>query len=149
MQQPSPLSSNEVPPFVLQTLQGSGTYELLSLDPNGLGKDQMSPDAFHGFRVLGRTTVTDKETRQALNDALQLGAKENQGAVAACFNPRHGLHVISRGQVVDLVICFECAQVQAYNGGGERNNFLVAASPQPVFDEVLTAAKVPLAAAAE
>lgn len=140
---------NDVPPFILQTLQGKGSYELLSLDPLHRTSTSQPADSFYGFHILGRTTVTDPQTRQELNEALCRGAKESSSWFAGCFIPRHGVHVVSGGQTVDLVICFECLTVRAYNGGGQYNEFRISDSPQPTFDEVLTAAGVPLPAAAK
>jgi hypothetical protein len=107
------------------------------------------PDHFHGWRVLGRTTITDQATQRKLNEALRAGARENSGAAAACFNPRHGVHVTRADKTYDLVICFECLQVQAFEAGQRTEGFLVSESPQPVFDEVLRAAGVPLAEKSE
>ncbi len=95
--------------------------------------------------MLGRTTVADQATRQTLNGALRAGARENRGAVALCFKPRHGVHVVHEGKAYDLVICFEWMQTQVFDGERRVEGFLASEAPQPVFDEVLRAAGVPLA----
>ena len=62
----------------------------------------------------------------------------------ACFSPRHGIRVTRHGRVTDVVICFECRQVRVYRDGHSVASFLTSASPQPVFDDVLRQANVPL-----
>ena len=134
---------NAVPAPVMKALQNGDQYELLSLDP-----DRSSPPApgnFHRWKVLGRTTVADAATRKRLNDALRAGARENNNAVALCFNPRHGIRVRQGDSVLDLVICFECLQVEVFEGEQRGASFLTSDSPQSVFDEVLREAGVALA----
>ena len=134
---------NDIPGQTLAALRHADRYELLSLDPGRLTRPV--PDHFHGWRVLGRTTIDDDATRAQLNEALRAGARENRGAAAGCFNPRHGIHVVRDGTSYDLVICFECLQVQVFEAGQPAEGFLVSESPQPAFDHVLRAAGVPLA----
>src|SRR5262249_56401493 len=71
-------------------------------------------DGFHGWKVLGSTTVKDAETVKKLAAAFKKGVEENNGIVAACFNPRHGIRLTHDGKTVDLVICFECFSVQEF-----------------------------------
>lgn len=134
---------NDVPEPTMSALQDAEQYLLLSLDPKH--HDMPPPDAFHRWGVLGRTTVADPATRKRLNDALRAGARENDGTVAGCFNPRHGIRAVKGEKWVDLVICFECMSVQVYEDGKQTRGFLVTESPQKVFDEVLKKAGVPLA----
>jgi hypothetical protein len=76
-------------------------------------------------------------------------AFRNDGRVAACFNPRHGIRASREGKTIDLVICFECLQVYVYAEEGRQGSFLTTSSPQPVFDQVLREAGVPLAKGAK
>src|SRR4051812_29507691 len=123
-------------------LEKAGEWELYSLDP----KRQTDPpkDAFHGWKVLGKTTVNDADARKKLLAALEKGAKDNDGIAAACFNPRHGIRVKAGDKTIDLVICFECFSATVYTGEERTGSFLTTASPQPALDKVLTDAKVPL-----
>src|SRR5262249_3205646 len=117
--------------------------ELLSLSP---GRPQQKPkDTFHGWELLGKTTVNDAETRTKLVAAFKKGVDENKGVVAACFNPRHGIRVTHDGRTVDFVICFECFSVQVFAGDKQTKGFLITDSPASAFDSVLKEAKVPLA----
>lgn len=142
-------TSSDLPPSVWSALQAAEHYELLSLDPKPELRGDAAGSGFHGWHVLGRTEITDVGVQRKLNSALRAGVQENDGTVAACFEPRHGISVVSGESTTDLVICFECFSAQVYVDGARGEGFLTTGSPQPVFDEVLREANVPLAAAPE
>jgi hypothetical protein len=132
-----------MPPAAVAALEGAQTFELLSLSPEHLSEPPA--DAFHRWKVLGTTKVTDPAVRTRLISALKQGVAENvDGMVASCFNPRHGLRITANGQTTDFVICFECLQVEMH-AGGVKSSFLTMSSPQPEFDQVLKSAGIPLA----
>src|SRR5829696_4569024 len=139
-------ADNKIPEGARAALEEADRFELLSVVPDR--QPDRPEDDFHGWTVLGRTPVTDADTRSALVTALKKGAGENDGIAANCFNPRHGIRATRGDQMVDFVICFECLQVQVYAGAGRAGGFLTTASPQPAFDRVLREAGVPLAGAA-
>ena len=89
--------------------------------------------------------VESPAIRQELFAALERGIAENDGWAAACFIPRHGIRAIQGAELVELVVCFECAQVNIHAGGKWLGGVLITASPEPVLDQVLAAAGVPLA----
>src|SRR5262249_20775026 len=130
-----------IPAAVREALDRAEGMTLLSLDPDekaGVG----APAQFHGWKVLGKTEVKDKAARAKLIAALVEGASKKGLEAAKCFNPRHGLQLTQKGKTVDLVICFECAQVRVY-GAGQRG-FLISRSPQDALDKILKDAGVPL-----
>jgi hypothetical protein len=119
--------------------------ELYSLDPGADVKE--APDAkhgFHGWKILGKTTVKDAKTRKKIVAAMYQGLEASDGTAAKCFNPRHGIRVMADGKTVDVVICFECLQVQFHVGDASKTE-TTTDTPQKVFDEVLRDAGVPLA----
>jgi hypothetical protein len=134
---------DKIPEPARTALQEAEQFELLSLDPR---RRQEKPTShFHGWKVLGKTLIADGPTRKKLLLALNKGVKENEGMVAACFNPRHGIRVTHQGKTIDFVICFECFQVDMYVAEKKEKGFLTTGSPQPAFDEALRAANIPLA----
>ena len=135
---------NAIPAELRAVLEKADAIELYSLSPKR-GEKVEGQDAFHGWRVLGRTTVKDNGDRTKLVKAFKKGVDDNAGEVAACFNPRHGIRVTHDKKTVDFVICFECLQVAAYVGDKREKGFLITKTPQKVFDGVLKAAKVELA----
>jgi len=129
-----------LPLVVTRALDGADRYELLSLNP------YLSRPDFYNHGMLGRVAITDRATRDHLNAELAAGARRSDGRVMACFNPRHGIRLTdARGVVTDVLICFECRQVQVIRNGKQIAAFTTDASPQAAFDEVLRAASVPLA----
>ena len=116
---------------------------LLSLDPKV--PDEIPDDAFHDWRVLGKTDILDIEARKKLVAGLKQGAEGWEGAFAGCFNPRHGIRVAHKGKSIDLVICFECRAVHVFGGENKDDQFQITDSAQAVFDQSLRAAGVPLA----
>jgi hypothetical protein len=133
---------NKIPDDIQSILEKADKFELISLDPEY--QKEKPADGFHGWKVLGRTTVKEADVRKTLLAAFEKGVEENKGEVARCFDPRHGIRATRGDKTVDLVICFECYQVKAFAGEGDLKGFLVTGSPQPAFDKVLTDAKVPL-----
>jgi hypothetical protein len=134
--------ADKIPEDLQAILENAEQFELLSLSPERL--QEKPADAFHGWKVLGKTTVKDAEARKKLVVAFKKGVEANDGIAAACFNPRHGIRVTHEGKTTDFVICFECFQVQVFAGDKQIKGFLITASPQVTFDSVLKEAKVPL-----
>lgn len=135
-------SAADMPADVKAALEKATEWELYSLHPE---QTQEEPkDAFHKWRVLGKTSVKDADTRKTLLAALEKGAKDNDGTEARCFNPRHGIRVKAGDKTIDLVICFECYQTVVFTGDEHTGKFLTMRSPQPALDKVLTDARVPL-----
>jgi hypothetical protein len=122
-------------------LEKGEKFELLSLDPGA--RKEKPKNNFHGWKVLGSTVVKDKDVRQMILTALTKGIAESDGRIAKCFNPRHGIRATHKGRTIDLVICFECLQVQVF-GGNKATTVLTTKSPQPAFDKALREAKIPL-----
>lgn len=138
---------NRLPGTVDTVLTQATELELLSLEPQ---LPSTKPrDAFHGYKVLGRTRVQEPQLKDQLLAAIRQGISESAGAVAVCFNPRHGVRAISGRSVVDLVICFECLQIQPYLDGKQVDTALTTRSPQALLDQVLRSSNVPLAATNE
>jgi hypothetical protein len=122
---------------VANTLRSAETLELLSLS------GEQDARGWHGYRLLGKTAVGSPDVRARLVTALESGIAKSTGPGARCFVPRHGLHAVSGDRTVDLLICFECSWVRVFTAGAETPAAVVTTSdPQPLFDQVLRAAKV-------
>src|SRR5262249_36926151 len=130
---------NKFPDGALKVLEKADSYELLSLDPGTEGVK----DGFHGWKVLGKTTVKDKKARALVLGALKKGVAE-RGRPWKCFEPRHGPRATHGGTTVELVICFECGQVVVHVGKAESKVW-TSPSPEPTLDKVPKDAGVKLA----
>lgn len=134
---------NKIPDQARAILENANQFELLSI---GHGPTTKNPtEDFHGWPVIGKTTIKDSNTRNRLVAALEKGVEENKGDSMKCFNPRHGIRATHDGMTADFVICFECFQAVVYIAGEKEQRFLITASPAPVFNQTLQQAKVPLA----
>lgn len=131
---------NKIPDVAQAILEHAQQFELLSLDPSS--QEGSPKGSFHGYKILGKTVVKDATTQRRLVSAFERGVAENTGVALACFNPRHGVSVKSGERSADFVICFECRQVQV--SGAVEGEFLVGASPQSLFDQVLRDASASL-----
>src|SRR5262245_7813956 len=82
------------PPEIRRVLEESESFLLYSIE----GEDDILPDvtehSFHGFKILGRTMITDDEQRKLLIEALDEGISKVMHGPALCFAPRHGISVI-------------------------------------------------------
>jgi hypothetical protein len=145
---PPAADNNRMPADVQTVLDRCDEIELYSLDPARNLDTEKPKDEFHGWKVLGKTTLKTGD-RKAVLAALNKGIKDSDGTVAACFNPRHGIKATHDGRTVELVICFECLSMQVNYGDGKTVSLTTTSTPQRAFDEALTDAKVPLPGQAE
>ena len=125
-----------------RALSQPGQVELLSLDPN---TDCLS-DCWHGWQVLGQTTLTDAGFQHALAGELsQWVAAPEPEYIALCFNPRHGVRWTTEGTIWSFVVCFECGETRVYaneQAVGSLHLFDRASGP---WDAILRASGLPLA----
>jgi hypothetical protein len=145
----SATGEDKIPRAVAAALGAPDEFVLYSLEPGGLaaGREETEDDkagkTFHGHKVLGKTEVKGA-ARKKLVKALERGVADHDGSVAACFIPHHGIRVKKDKQTIDLVVCFQCAQVYVYTDGKRGDSFLISTSPREAFNEVLKTARVPL-----
>ena len=133
----------ELPGDAKTALDKATQIEVYSLDP--VFPEEDAKKAFHGWKVLGKTTIKDEKQRKALVVALEKGVKEREDKAPECFQPRHGLRVVRDGKTVDLVICFQCYTIQVFVGKEDKRDVLIGRSPQPALDKLLTDAGIKLA----
>src|SRR5262249_1520099 len=126
---------------------GSQQYVLYSLQPLPMGFDAEERNAvttFHGFRILGQTPIRDAKVKSRLLAAFYDGIGSSDGMVAGCFNPRHGIRAGQSPKSLDIVVCFQCEQIEIHDEHGKRT-VPITRSPQPVLDRILSEAGVVLA----
>jgi hypothetical protein len=128
----------------MRDLREVDSLELFSLAPIS---SKSPEDGFHGWRVLGKTAISSSTEREEIVHALDNAIREHgQDSNIMCFNPRHGIRIRAVDRRLDLVICFECEKFYSYREGAEDREAVVhlKRSAQPVLDEVLRRADVPL-----
>jgi hypothetical protein len=124
---------NKLPDEVVKILESAKQIEVASVDP-GDGKQ----DA----KELGSTTVKDDKRKEVLK-ALYKSVADG-GSPAKCFEPRHIIRATSDGKSVNLVLCFACSQMQVSVGKGEVRTIPISEAAQPVLNQILKDAGVPL-----
>lgn len=139
---------NKLPPRASEALHNATTFELFSLEP-GDGENEPDSSNFHGWKILGSLKITDNDMRSRILNAFEAGIAENDGSVAACFDPRHGIRVTHQEEQHDFVICFRCHSGEWYTNDKMSEVFLLTDSPQPIFDRTLKEASVTLATTAK
>ena len=131
----------------------AGSVALLSLHPATQATDPSTrasegfeaEERLDGFPVLGQCVLTPEAQRRIVG-ALFDGIHDNDGTVAGCFNPRHGLRVDRNGTRYELVICFECMSLRVLRDGKRIGSALTTAVPAGRFNQTLRAAGVTLPA---
>lgn len=142
-------AANKLPSEAAEALKSGVKFTLFSLNPGWMTKDQMKamkPEQIHhDFIILGSTELVNAETRNSAITSLTDAVKNSDGSSALCFSPRHSLRVItSNGTIYDFVTCFECSQIVVYCGENRIGGAKIKGTQKPL-DEILTAAKIPLA----
>jgi hypothetical protein len=110
-------------PESVEAALAEAEIELLSLRP--VASADGAPNSFHGWSILGRTTLGGSSLGREVIASVRQGVAASDGSVALCFEPRHGIRARSSTGTVDLVICFACMRMEAYlndksleDGGG-------------------------------
>ncbi len=131
-----------VPPAVPgpahEILAAATSMEIISLYPYDHDLEaQGLADApkFFYYAELGRATLTDPAKIRAVVEAVYGGINDSDGMVAACFNPRHGIHAEGDGKPVDFVICFECLSMHIHVEG-ERNPARTTRAPGELLTKI-------------
>jgi hypothetical protein len=134
-----------IPAPAAATLEHPDTFELISISPRSMGYAYLG---FHGYPVLGKTTVTDASAQRRIARSIRWGARLNWVPPPfglACFSPRHAIRVTHGQSTTDFLICFHCRHVEVYGNHPENWNFDICGFPESTLDEILQKAGVPLA----
>jgi TPR repeat protein len=133
-----------LPSEVVEGLASSSSITLYSLQPWG-GTDIPQWD-FHGHHVLGRLNLSRDQAKKAiaaLNAALSAG---DANMTSMCLiNPRHALAFRIGGDTYDILICYECGQLEVF----KNDHYLpfhgsIGGKPD-VLNGLLKSATIPLA----
>ena len=135
--------ANRIPRRARELLEKAQRFELFSIEPRR--SEEKPADEFHGWEILGRTEIAPGMDRNRIVISLKQSVEEGGDAFAGCFNPRHAIRVTVDGKTADLAICFECNSILVYFDEDADSQVQISDSAQSTFDDILRAAKVPLA----
>jgi hypothetical protein len=133
-------TANTIPIDAAQALHESRSGDLYSLEP-------WSPRASRGptlyrFQILGKKRV-DGLAYKAAAEELEAAVGRWDERIAACFDPRHALHVTSRGHKFEFLLCYACHQMAVYRDGKRIGTLGIAGSAKPM-NALLAAARLPI-----
>jgi hypothetical protein len=80
------------------------------LDPRLQGKVPAGAARLHGYAVFSTAAVEDEAISAGLMSSLSRVVEARTGGFAACFSPRHVLHLTDGTRAYDVVTCFECSR---------------------------------------
>lgn len=136
---------NAIPPQVVHALSRIHEAELISLEPWADPKAQ--GDRLEGYLILGATKLSQDQIRAA-GIAISSAVASFDGAVAACFDPRHALRFQSDGHAYVVLICFDCGHLRVLEDGQRIGSTALDGSPAEL-NKMLVAADVPISHSAE
>lgn len=131
--------------------------ELISIDPlNKLATDSPPPPlgTILAYPILGRVRISEpaelESVRQAIRE-IDMAGQSDDGARAACFDPRHCIRLNTPSGTHDLLICYECDRVWVLEGESgigviftHTDDKALAATPDRL-NALLTSHAIPLA----
>ena len=144
-----------LPEALQQILNDADEFILFSLDPTP-DFEHKSKNTFKRYPVIGQTKINASSTRRQLTKELDNAIRAGDGLTvsngvvflsgpfASCFNPRHGIRAAKSRETVELLICFECEQVQIDSSKEAERVLKISKKPSRTFNAVLTSAGVPL-----
>src|SRR5262245_41622341 len=62
------------------------------------GKAPKNVETFHGWEILDKVQVVDPAKCDEIRTALKDAMADNDGSVADCFWPRHGIRMVENGE---------------------------------------------------
>jgi hypothetical protein len=115
------------PSFPVERIAGATILEVLSLDPEpsvpdagGNASAVKKGPAFHGWPYLGSSTTISKEDQAALLAELGTMFTDPPEVTIACHLPRHALRLQTPTGDIDVLICFECSNLEIYDAAGTQ-----------------------------
>lgn len=111
-------------------------------------KAKAEGEMFHDWPVLGKVEIADPEQRRAIINAVNAATRDKSEVQAKCFIPRHAIRMVKGSETLDVVICFQCRNYERFPPRPLSGNHYepIASSAQPLLDEALRNAGIPLAA---
>lgn len=105
-------------------LLAATTFELVAVHPDW----SLTPDAMpegvteimHQHGVLGRAKVEAADERTEMANLIDEAIGSGGNGAAACFNPRHAVSASQGDRRIDILICFECAALQVWEGDAAK-----------------------------
>ena len=128
---------------VADTLKTAKSLTVYSLAPDPLvGNEMISKElegksSFNSYLILSAAQVKSQAVIKDVVEKLIRGVSTNQDR-AMCFFPRHGIRApLEDGRWIDLVICYQCSQIEVSGAKGSATVHTSDISREPL-DRVLS-----------
>jgi hypothetical protein len=131
---------NALPAEASQALHSNGHAVLYSLEPWEEADKKVA--RLQGYEILGQSDLSDVQNLTAVG-AFEAAIAGWDGAIAACFDPRHALRIQFNGHSYDFLLCYSCHQMEVFRDGKMLGDVGAAGSPKALND-LLTSLHVPL-----
>jgi hypothetical protein len=119
-------------------LQNAERIEVFRLNPKPLPDEgKNTKRGFHGYAILIEGQTETAERRKEIASFLGKTLHWNELRKALCFNPRHGVRVVSGKQTLDFLICFECYRVQVFEGDKLHSSFALSQPKDNPIEQLL------------
>jgi hypothetical protein len=102
---------NKLPDEAHEILEKADKFVLYSLRAE---KPKADDQTLHDWPIIRKTTVKSAAVRKELLG--ELDKLIALGGGGRCFYPRHAIRASHDGKVTDLLICFECHNIQVFIG---------------------------------
>lgn len=137
---------NALPTEADQALHSGGPAVIYSLEP-WVAPDRKVALRLQGYEILGQSELSDAQ-RQIAVGAFDSALAEWDGAIAACFDPRHALRIRFKGHAYDFLLCYSCQQMEVFRDGERLGGAGTAGSPT-VLNELMKGLRLPLSQSLE
>jgi hypothetical protein len=122
-------------------LESPDELTVYSLDPSS-SKADIDQERLGEWRVLGKVDVKDPQVRKEIAAAIQAAVTHPDGTQNKCFEPRHAVVVVEKGQTLEILICFNCRNYSL----NRKGYFLtIGRQPKEKLNAILRKAGVELA----
>lgn len=146
------VSSVQFSPEVEHAIANAESLSIVSLQPWGWEADNMPLDETiptgnqtRRWKILGEGQVDEGQVGEVLH-AMRAGIAlfnnsdpDDPGeiAVPSCFNPRHAIRIQTGAELFEILICFECLQIEVFNNGKRIGGHLTSAVPRAYFEQLV------------
>ncbi|WP_460735227.1 hypothetical protein [Lysobacter tyrosinilyticus] len=131
---------NALPAEAAQALHSTGHAVIYSLEPWDDPDKKVA--RLQGYEILGQSDLSDAQRSIAV-DAFDSAIAGWDGAMAACFDPRHALRIQFKGHAYDVLLCYSCQQVEVFRDGKMLGGAGAAGSPK-VLNDLMASLQLPL-----
>lgn len=134
--------NNRFPSVALDAVAHDPGTIFYSLEPESRFEDNEGKETFHGYVVLGKTTLADRADRNAMVHAI---AAATYGAwdEFACFDPRHGFRATRPEGTYEFLLCFACNHAAVHLPDGSKHKVLIQGTGE-FFNRYLSEHSIPL-----